>query len=299
MMDPLPLVSVITPSYNKGPFIEETILSVRDQTYPHIEHIIFDAGSTDDTLGILKKYQDHLDWVSEPDRGQSDAINKGLRKAKGEIVAYLNADDTYLPDAVESAVAFFRDHPEIHMLYGDAFITDEDGGNRQPVICGTFCLRDLVFCQDNIFQPSVFLRRDVITTVGEFDVDLHLAMDLDYWIRTAMVFQIGYLRHPLSVAKIYRDAKSSALMFRYVKEYEHILEKLFRKENLPVEVSGYKNDAYTFIYTKGGLDYLRAQMFRDGFRYLWKGFRIRPFNSLKYACALILRYLTKSGGAVV
>lgn len=289
-----PLVSIITPSFNKGPYIEETILSVRNQTYKTIEHIVIDAGSTDETISILEKYNADLKWISEPDRGQSDAINKGWRMAKGAIIAYLNADDTYLPDAVESAVVFFEKNPDVSMLYGDGIITDENGKNPRTIRSGEFNVKALVFCRDTIFQPSVFLRREVFDTIGDVDADLHLAMDLDYWLRTALVYRIGYLPEPLSVAKIYHDAKSSALMFRYVNEYEHILEKLFASPDTPREILQYKRDAYTFVYTKGGLDYIHAKMIKDGLRYLWKGFRMSPVSCIKYTGALLYRYVRKT-----
>jgi glycosyltransferase involved in cell wall biosynthesis len=293
MTQKMPLVSIVTPSFNKGPFIEETIQSVRDQTYKNIEHIVVDAGSTDETIPVLRKYNTHLQWISEPDKGQSDAINKGWRMAKGEIIAYLNADDTYLPDTVESVVAFFEKNPDVQMVYGNGIITDEYGNNERVISHGEFTLKDLVFCRDMVFQPSVFLRREVFTTIGEVDVNLHLAMDLDYWLRTALVYKTSYLPKSLSVAKIYQDAKSSALMFRYVKEYEYILEKLFASASIPSEIFQYKKKAYTFIYTKGGLDYLHATMVQDGVSYLWKAFRLNPAICVVDAAVLFLRYARK------
>lgn len=294
MTPKLPLVSIITPSFNKGPYIEETIMSIRNQTYQNIEHIVFDGASTDETISILKKYNKNLKWISEPDKGQSDAINKGWRIAKGDIIAYLNADDTYLTDAVESAVAFFEKNPDVYMLYGDGVITDEYGKNPRVIQSGTVSLKNLVFCQNTIFQPSVFLRREVFTIVGDVDVDLHLAMDFDYWLRIALVYKTGYLQKPLSVAKIYPDAKSSALMFRYVKECEYILDKLFATHGIPWEILQYKKDAYTYIFTKGGLDYLHAKMLKDGMSYLWKAFRMNPVACIKYTGALFARYAQKT-----
>jgi glycosyltransferase involved in cell wall biosynthesis len=290
----LPRVSIITPSFNKGPYIEETILSVRNQTYKNIEHIIIDGGSTDETLSILKKYGNDLTWISEPDNGQSDAINKGWRLAKGDIIAYLNADDTYLPDAIETAIHFFEENPEIYMLYGDGITTDEKGKNPCPFHCGEFILKDLVFCQCNIFQPSVFLRKEIFDAIGDVDVKLHLAMDLDYWLRISLVYSVGYLPKPLSIAKIYQDAKSSALMHNYITEYEYILDKLFANTHIPPEIRQYKDDAYNFVYVKGGLDYFHAKMIKEGTRYLWKAFRINPGECIKNTMALTLRYLKKS-----
>ena len=124
MKEELPLVSVVTPSYNKGAFIEETILSVKNQTYPRIEHIIIDGGSTDNTIDVIKKYEGtyNMHWVSEPDNGQSDAVNKGWRMARGEILGWLNSDDTYMPWAVETAVKFLTGHPNVSVVYGNCNI---------------------------------------------------------------------------------------------------------------------------------------------------------------------------------
>ena len=114
----LPLVSIITPSYNRARFIEETILSIQEQSYPRIEHIVVDGGSSDGTLQILMKYGDQLSWISEPDEGMYDAINKGFRRAQGDILAWLNTDDTYVvPDAVSTALSFLIDKPQVGMVY--------------------------------------------------------------------------------------------------------------------------------------------------------------------------------------
>lgn len=289
-----PLVSIITPSFNKGPYIEETILSIRNQTYKNIEHIVIDGGSTDETISILKQYDNDLKWISEPDNGQSDAINKGWRRAQGEIIAYLNADDTYLPDAVEVVVDYFKRNPETFMVYGDGITTDERGNNPRPFLCGEFSMKGLVFCRDNIFQPSVFLRKEIFDTLGDLDVNLHLAMDFDYWLRIALVYPIAYIQKPLSIAKIYRDAKSSALMHKYVIECEYVLDKLFLNPRITPEILQYKDAAYNYVYVKGGLDYIHAKMINDGAHYLWKAFRMSPIGCIQNTVALFGRYVTKN-----
>ena len=152
-----PLVSIVTPSYNKGSFVEETILSIKNQTYPHIEHIVMDGGSTDGTLDIMRKYSDSITWISEPDKGQSDAINKGWRMAKGEILAYLNADDTYMPWAVETAMKFLEQNPDLDMVYGDCNIINEQGTVIDRYPSTEFDLIKLASSQNMIPQPTVFL----------------------------------------------------------------------------------------------------------------------------------------------
>jgi glycosyltransferase involved in cell wall biosynthesis len=279
-MNDQPLVSIVTPSFNKGPYIEETLLSVRNQTYPRIEYIVIDGGSTDETLSILEKYSGDITWISEPDKGQSDAINKGWKRARGEIIAYLNADDTYPPDAVATAVMYLEEHPDTGMVYGDGILTDETGKFIQTYHAGEFSLRDLVYCRDNILQPALFLRRSVYDRIGGIDENLHLAMDLDYWIRAGLLFKVAYIPAPLATAKIYGDAKSVALMHKYVSDYEHILEKVFADPHLPPELAAEKNAVYNYVYTKGGLDYIHLGMGKDGLRYLWKAFRMNPFRSV-------------------
>ena len=123
----LPLVTVVTPSYNQARFIRETIESVLKQDYPRIEYLVIDGGSTDESVSILREYSDHLRWVSEPDRGQAHAINKGWRQARGCILAYLNADDLYMPGAVAQAVAALVAHPEAAAVYGEGYHVDKEG----------------------------------------------------------------------------------------------------------------------------------------------------------------------------
>lgn len=286
-----PLVSIVTPSFNKGSYIEETLLSVRNQTYKNIEHVVIDGGSTDETLSILKKYSSVLIWISETDTGQSDAINKGWRMAKGDIIAYLNADDTYLPDAIEIAVNCFLAHPGSGMIYGDGILSDENGKFLNHYRAGEFNLKNLIFCKNNILQPAVFLRKTVFETVGDVDVDLHLAMDLDYWIRTGLMFEVKYIPESLAAAKIYQDAKSSAQMHKYVVEYERILEKIFANPHLPPDIKMSEKDVYNFVYVKGGLDYLHVRMVREGLRYIWKAFSMDPIRCIGNVRIILGKYV--------
>jgi len=210
-IESLPLVSIVTPSYNQGRFIEATIQSVLAQDYPNLEYLVVDGGSTDETLDVLRRYEGRIKWVSEPDGGQSEAINKGFRLTRGEIVAWLNSDDTYLAGAVSKAVAHLRAHPEVAMVYGEGYLMDE-GGNvtRRFPSTEPFNLWRLVYFSDYILQQTVFWRRSVFDAVGMLDESLHYGMDWDFWIRVAQRFEVAYIPEYLGNLREYAAAKTFA-----------------------------------------------------------------------------------------
>lgn len=176
-------ISIITPSLNQVAYIQATIASVLDQNYPDLEYIVVDGGSTDGTPDVLKKYGRRLRWVSEPDRGQTDAINKGLRMAEGEVLAYLNADDLYLPGTLDRVAGYFKTHPDAGWLYGHCRLIDESGNPIGELDAPPFNLRRMIDRAEYVPQPTVFWRRSAAAVVGEFDVALRYTMDYDYFIR--------------------------------------------------------------------------------------------------------------------
>ncbi len=192
----IPLVSVITPSYNQASFLEETIRSVLEQDYPNIEYIIIDGGSTDGSREIISRYADRLAWwVSEPDRGQTDAINKGFAVARGEILAWLNSDDTYLPHAIAQAVDYLRSHPEAGMVYGDANLVGENGQVLGRFPAAQTDYRRLRRGYVHIPQQAAFFRASLWHKVGPLDPTFFFAMDYDLWVRLARLAPLHY--HPL------------------------------------------------------------------------------------------------------
>lgn len=204
-----PLVSVVTPSFNQARFLEETICSVLDQDYPSIEYMIVDGGSTDGSLEIIQRYAGRLAWwVSEADRGQTDAINKGFARARGDIFAWLNSDDTYLPGAVSEAVAFLEANPRAGMVYGDANLVDENGN-----VIGKFPARQTDYRRlrrgyVHIPQQAAFFRADLWRQVGPLDPSFYFAMDYDLWVRLARMAPLVYYPRLWANFRLHGDAKT-------------------------------------------------------------------------------------------
>jgi glycosyltransferase involved in cell wall biosynthesis len=180
------------------------------QGYPRIEYLVMDGGSADETVAILKEYGDRIAWVSEPDRGQADAINKGWRRARGSIVAYLNSDDTYLPGAVERAVAALEAHPGAGVVYGEGYHVDEGGAIIERYPTEPFSLARL---EETCFicQPTVFVRREVVERLGHLDESLQYCMDYDLWIRAARVTAFVLVPHYLATTRLHAETKTLGL----------------------------------------------------------------------------------------
>lgn len=275
MKQELPLVSIVTPSYNKEAFIEETILSVKNQTYPRIEHIVVDGGSTDGTLDVLRRYRDSVICISEPDKGQSDAINKGWRMSNGEILAYLNADDTYMPWAVEEAVKFLIDHPEVSMVYGGTHVIDEQGRiiRRHPV--EEFDLTKMIF--SNILPShATFFRMEVLDKVGFLDENLHMRMDPEFYIRVGLKFKIQRIPKILGNYREYLETKTMSQVDNDLAERFVILDKLFSNPELPKEIRVLKGKAYSLVNLKVGLRRYEQGQKRQAIIYLLRSIRLYP-----------------------
>ncbi len=194
LLPPHPKVSIITPSYNQGHFLEASIRSVLTQDYPNLEYILVDGGSKDESLQVIQQYADRLTWwVSEKDKGHADALNKGFSHATGDILAWLNSDDIYHPGAISEAVAFLQAHPEVGLVYGNANLIDDTG---KPI--GQFAAKQTSYKQMlrgsvHIPQATTFFRADLWRAVGPLDLSLFFAFDYDLWVKLAKVSEIRYV----------------------------------------------------------------------------------------------------------
>jgi glycosyltransferase involved in cell wall biosynthesis len=208
----LPLVSIVTPSYNQAPYLAATIESVLSQDYPNLEYLVVDGGSTDGSQEIIRRYADQLTWwVSEKDQGQTDAINKGFAHANGEIFAWLNSDDTYEPNAIREAVEFLQENPAIGLVYGDCNFIDETGKKFGKFNAAQTDLKKLRRGYVHIPQQAAFWRAELWRLVAPLDETFYFAMDYDLWVRLAKISSIRYLpNHTWANFRLHTDAKSIA-----------------------------------------------------------------------------------------
>jgi len=204
----LPLVSIITPSLNQGRYIEATIESVLAQDYPRIEHLVVDGGSTDETLDVLRRYA-HLRWVSEADHGQAHALNKGFALATGEIFGWINADDVYLPGAISSAVATFRE-TRCALVYGGWRLIDEDGEAIRDVAPIAFDYALQLEVRNGVSQPGSLFTRDALEGVGGIDESYRYAMDYELWLRLGARYDVRCIERPLAAFRVHPESKSVA-----------------------------------------------------------------------------------------
>ena len=215
-MPSLPRITVITPSFNQGIYIEQTIKSIHSQDYPNLEHLVVDGGSTDQTLDVLRKYEKQMHWVSEPDRGQTHAINKGLQGATGDVICYLNSDDLFTPGALLKVGGFFRDHPQAFWLTGKCQIIDQNGQEmRRPgTIYKNFWLHGhslkVLSVMNYLSQPATFWRRGAFEQVGYLDERWYFTMDYDYWLRLGKHYRLWFLDEYLACFRVHPASKGSS-----------------------------------------------------------------------------------------
>lgn len=265
-----PLVSIVTPSYNQGEFIKATIDSVLSQDYPNIEYWVMDGGSTDNTVEILKSYGDKIHWISEKDAGQADAVNKGIRRAQGQIIGWLNSDDTYLEGAVSTMVSYMKSHSDADMVYGEGYYTDKEGNIIERYLTEKYDIGRLAeMCI--ICQPTAFFTREIVEKAGMLDVDHQLSMDYELWMRIAKAGKISYIPEYIATSRMYEENKT---LSRRKEVYEETCRAVKKHYNY-VPIS----------WVDGYADYL-AQGSR-GVKFYWNDFRL--FVKFNYSNPRYLR----------
>lgn len=247
---PGPRITVVTPSFNQGKFLEETIRSVLEQGYANLEYMVIDGGSTDNSVEIIRKYQDALAfWTSEPDRGQADAINKGWHRATGEILAYINSDDTFSPNALQLVAEAFSSDPEVGLVYGRCLVIDERSSviRERPVRPAS--LAEVLRWSPSIPQPTMFVRRAAVEAVGFLNPELHYTMDYDLSIRLGLKYRMQFIPHVLANMRDHPAAKTSVAPLKHVEEGISVARAFFA-QNLPSEVAALRNQTLAALYLR-------------------------------------------------
>lgn len=226
-----PLVSVVTPSFNTAEYIESTLKSVENQDYPNIEHIVYDGASDDETLEILRRYP-KVDWVSEPDNGQSAALNKGFKKASGQYIGWLNSDDVYTEGAISRAVEYLECHTDVAMIYTDLNIIGEDDGVYGHTKGMEFSLKNLLV-NNPVKQPTLLMRREVIDLLKGVDEDLHFVMDRELWLRmTIEGLKIKYIPNWVNASfRLVEGTKTFEYTPRFREEWFKVMRASFRNNS--------------------------------------------------------------------
>jgi glycosyltransferase involved in cell wall biosynthesis len=230
----LPRIAVVTPSYNTARYIGPAVRSVLDQSYSNYDYLVMDGGSTDGTLDILRGFGDRLHWVSEKDDGQADAVRRGFERTSGEILAWLNSDDTFSPGAFLAVAEYFAAHPEVDVVYGDATYVDPDGAHIADCVhIEPFSKRRLIYYSDFLVQPATFFRRSAYEAVGGINPKWHWALDYDLWLRLCQKHQFAYLPRNLAEFRWLADNKTATGSFGRLNE----IGEIFRSQ-------GFKPPAY-------------------------------------------------------
>jgi len=221
-------LSIVTPTFNHAKYIETTIKSVLANNYQDLEYIVVDGGSTDGTQDVVARYADNITrFISEPDDGQADAINKGFGCASGDIYAYINSDDYYFPDTFAKVMKFFEENPDVDFVYGDCVFVDEGGQfHRYFTEIEPFDRFRLTTCSDFIMQPASFWRAKAYHECGGFDAGLHYGFDWDLWCKMAKKeFKFHYMREPLAVNREFENTKTLSGGNKRLAELKKIIDK--------------------------------------------------------------------------
>lgn len=280
----LPLVTVITPAYNQGIFLRDTIESVLSQDYPNIELLVLNDGSTDNTEEILKEYTGRIKWETQPNMGQTPTINKGWKQTTGEIITWLNSDDTYLPGAVKAGVDYLLAHSETGIVFADSVFTEADGthlNRTRPV--PPFDYKEFVTaCENPISQPSSFIRRSVMEKAGELDPRFYYFMDWDFWLRAGLYCKIDHVDGVWSTYRLHAESKTVSQSKKAAPELQYMYDKYFSRTDLPAKIIAIKKKAMMNMYFTSGSYFLAGADKKSAARMARKAIAQYPSGLLSF-----------------
>ena len=271
----LPLVSIITPAYNRAGYLAETIDSILSQDYPRIEYIVLDDGSTDDTPEVLGRYASRIRWETHPNMGETRTVNRGFALARGDIVAVVNSDDPLLPGAVSEAVAFLEAHPDILVAYPDWNLVDHESKVIEHIQVREYDYLCVVKRHRCIVGPGAFVRRRAIELAGLRDPSFKYVADFDFWLRVGLHGPFARIPRTLATFRVHPDSASESCRGREMAE-EHIrlIEQFFSLPNLPAAVHQAKDEAFSWAHYVAGISAGKAR--RTAWEHLVKSVRCYP-----------------------
>ncbi len=275
-MDQLPLVSIVINSFNQADFLEKTILSVLTQKYERMEILLVDGGSTDGSLEIIQRYQDRFTWwVSEKDKGQADGINHGLARATGDLVAWLNSDDTYLPGAVAGAANAWLADPETVLVYGDVVSVNENDTPIRRIPCDDYQLAELMTFKI-INQPGVFMNRNVLKQAGFLSLDYHFLLDHHLWLRLARLGKLTHVWEVWAAGRFHPAAKNLASASQFGQEAYQIARWLESNPAYANEYQILRKKVWAGAHRMNARYLLDADQPARAFSAYWKGLLSSP-----------------------
>ncbi|MGD0338048.1 MAG: glycosyltransferase family 2 protein [Bacteroidota bacterium] len=280
------MISIVTPSSNSGKYIQQAIRSVLEQEGIKLDYIIVDDGSTDETLDIIRSFGNRLRYISEPDRGQSEAINRGIRMSYGDIIGWLNADDYYHPGTLRFINDYFAKNPEVMLLYGDGTLVKEDGTVMKPFPTEEYSLERLAY-RCIICQPAAFWRRSLWEKVGPLDISLHYAMDLDFWIRAGKAlkrhpeWRFVYIPKVFAYSRMHRHTKTMTQHREVLHEVVSVMKKHFGYVSFPwvYGIEEVRDPRYDGIIKKSPVSF--SLIARSLMKWIWQN-RMRPDHIIRF-----------------
>ena len=260
---PHPKITIVTPSFNQANFLEGTILSILGQNYPNLEYFVIDGLSKDNSVDIIKKYENNIDyWISEPDNGQSEAINKGLKRATGDIITWINSDDQIIPGTLEKVAHYFKNNSEIDLIHGKTILTTNKGD--LPFNSSRSAGYPYSYLSGMSFsQPSTYFKRRVLEQQGMLSEDLHYGLDYDLFVRIALNYNILETKDYFSKYLLHEKSKTSTASTKFANEWAGIFSKVLRSFSITNDLINEMR--FLNLYHEGEDTYVVSKEFGEAF----------------------------------